>query len=246
MRSLQAWCVKHCSVGGLRSGLIPGTGEEQLCSKGNVATYNGSDKFGRAQTYPLGGKTLGGYSSRMVVDERFGVLLPESVPLEKAGPLMCAGVTLFDPLRRYGATKGKKVGIVGMGGLGEMGVLIAKALGVEVTAISRGDKKKAMALGHCGADHYLDSTDAEAMKKAAGSFDLLLNTIPTNHDYSMYTRLTARAGGKHILLGLHNGIGAAAIVDGLTFGNSRVKMSGISIGGVLATGCAMLFSCEWF
>lgn len=105
-------------------------GEEQKCTKGNVATYNGQgNKFGRAQTYPPDGSTLGGYSTQMVVHERFGIKVPEGYPLEFAGPVMCAGVTLYDPLKRYGAKQGTKVGIVGLGGLGQMGIRVAKAMG---------------------------------------------------------------------------------------------------------------------
>jgi D-arabinose 1-dehydrogenase-like Zn-dependent alcohol dehydrogenase len=207
-------------------------GEEQKCAKGNIATYNGRDKHGRAATFPAGGATLGGYTQRMVVHERFGILLPGGYPLEYAGPVMCAGVTLFDPLRRYGATKGTKVGIVGLGGLGQMGVRIAKALGCTVTALSRLEAKRALAT-ECGADAFIATDDAAAMQAAVGTLDLILNTIPSDHDYHAYTKLCARKGGKHVILGLNNALGAALIVDGATFGASRVKMSGI--GGIEAT-----------
>jgi D-arabinose 1-dehydrogenase-like Zn-dependent alcohol dehydrogenase len=207
-------------------------GEEQKCSKGNIATYNGRNKHGRAATFPEGGATLGGYTTRMVVHERFGIRLPEGYPLEYAGPVMCAGVTLFDPLRRYGATKGTKVGVVGLGGLGQMGIRIAKAMGCTVTALSRLEAKRALAT-ECGADAFVPSDDAAAMAAAAGSLDLVLNTIPSDHDYHAYSKLCARKGGKHVLLGLNNALGAAMMVDGLTFGASRVKMSGI--GGIEAT-----------
>ena len=207
-------------------------GEEQKCSKGNIATYNGKDKFGRAQTYPPGGATLGGYTTKMVVHERFGIKIPEGYPLEYAGPVMCAGVTLYDPLKRYGAKAGTKVGVVGLGGLGQMGIRVAKAMGCVVTAISRGDAKRSLATD-CGADAYVSSTDDKAMAAIHGTLDLVLNTIAADHDYSMYTKLTAKAGGKHIILGLNNGLGAAMMVDALTFGSSRIKMSGI--GGITAT-----------
>jgi D-arabinose 1-dehydrogenase-like Zn-dependent alcohol dehydrogenase len=207
-------------------------GEEQKCAKGQTATYNGQNKHGRATTFPAGGATLGGYTTQMVVHERFGIRLPEGYPLEFAGPVMCAGVTLFDPLRRYGATAGTKVGIVGLGGLGQMGVRIAKAMGCSVTALSRLEAKRALAT-ECGADAFISSDDAAAMAAAAGTLDLVLNTIPADHDYHAYTKLCARKGGKHIVLGLNNALGAAMMIDGLTFGASRVKMSGI--GGIEAT-----------
>jgi uncharacterized zinc-type alcohol dehydrogenase-like protein len=207
-------------------------GEEQLCSKGNIATYNGRNKFGRAETYPAGGATLGGYTTKMVVHERFGIKLPEGYPLEFAGPVMCAGVTLFDPLRRYGAGPGKRVAIIGLGGLGQMGVRIAKAMGCHVTAVSRLPAKKALA-DDCGADAFLASADEAAMRGAHNSVDLVLNTIPADHDYHAFSKLCVRAGGKQIILGLNSALAGALVVNGLTCGASRVKMSGI--GGIEAT-----------
>jgi hypothetical protein len=125
-------------------------GEEQMCSK-QVATYNGKDFSGRAATGPGAPQhTLGGYSDKMVVHERFAIIIPKTYPLECAGPVMCAGVTLFDPLRRYGAGKGTRVAIVGVGGLGQMGIRIAKALGCVVTAITRTAGKADFAR-ECGA-----------------------------------------------------------------------------------------------
>jgi uncharacterized zinc-type alcohol dehydrogenase-like protein len=210
-------------------------GEEQKCSAkhGNVATYNGRDRYGRAASWPVGGPTVGGYSSAHVVHERFAVKIPAEYPLASAGPVMCAGVTLFDPLRRYGATVGTKVAIVGVGGLGTMGIKIAKAMGAEVTAISRGASKEAYCRA-AGADHFIDSKDAVAMAAAHGTLNLVMNTISANHDYHAYTQLlVAGPAGKHVILGLNNALGAAVLVDKLTFGRSRVKMSGI--GGIEAT-----------
>jgi D-arabinose 1-dehydrogenase-like Zn-dependent alcohol dehydrogenase len=167
-------------------------GEEQMCTGGgNVGTYNGRDKHGRAAQFPAGGPTVGGYATSHVVHEKFAIALPRAYPLECAGPVMCSGVTLFDPLRRYGATVGTRVGVVGMGGLGTMGVKIAKAMGCTVTAISRGPAKEAFARS-CGADAYLSSTDAKAMAAAAGSLDLVLNTISANHDFHQVRCFEAR------------------------------------------------------
>ena len=141
-------------------------------------------------------------------------------------------MTLYDPLKRYGAKAGTKVGVVGLGGLGQMGIRVAKAMGCVVTAISRGETKRGLATD-CGADAYVSSADAGGMAACRGTLDLVLNTIACDHDYSAYTKLTAKAGGKHIILGLNNGLGAAMMLDSLTFGSSRVKMSGI--GGIQAT-----------
>ena len=217
------------------------SGEEQKCMK-QVATYLGKDNgSGRAATYPAGGHTIGGYSSRMVVDENFAVRIPEGYPLECAGPVMCAGVTMYDPLvkvlgggRLSGDTTalaGKRVGVVGLGGLGAMGMKIAKALGCEVSAISRTRSKEAFAR-ECGASSFVVSGDAAAMTTARRSLDLILNTVPTYHDYCAYNGLLAK-GGKQVLLGLHKGLGGAMVVNALTGGRSKVMMSGI--GGVAAT-----------
>jgi len=145
---------------------------------------------------------------------------------------MCAGVTLFDPLRRYGAKEGTRVGIVGLGGLGQMGISVAKALGCHVTAVSRGETKRDLAT-QLGAASFIDSRNAESMSAAHGTLDLVLNTIPFDHDYNAYTRLLTPGKGTHVVLGLNNTIAAALLVDGLTCGRSRVKMSGI--GGIEAT-----------
>ena len=207
-------------------------GEEQKCSQ-QVGTYNGRDNgSGRAASHPPGSQTLGGYTTTMVVHEHFAIKIPESYPLEFAGPVMCAGITMYDPLVRYGATKGTKLGVVGLGGLGQMGVRLGKALGCEVTAISRGEGKRALAT-ECGADHYLVSSDAKAMEAAHGTLDLILNTISTDHDYHAYTKLTTHTGGKHIVLGLNSVLGAALLVDTVVCGASRVKFSGI--GGIKNT-----------
>ena len=208
-------------------------GEEQMCAK-QVSTYNGKDFSGRAASGPgAPAHTLGGYTTKMVVHERFAVVIPKSYPLELAGPVMCAGVTLFDPLRRHGAGPGTRVGVVGVGGLGQFGVALAKALGCTVTAITRSPAKAAFARS-LGADTVVVSTDAADMARAraARALDLVLNTIPTEHDYHAYTALLA-AGGKQVMLGLNTGLVAGMAVGAITCGRSRVIGSGI--GGIEAT-----------
>jgi len=205
-------------------------GEEQMCSKQNTATYGGVDKFGRAAVFPKGSKTLGGYTTKMVVNYKFAVLIPEDYPLESAGPVMCAGVTLYDPLKRYGAKAGSVVAIVGIGGLGDMGIRVAKALGCVVTAISSTASKEGLAKA-AGADSYICSTDTAAMAAAAGKFDLVLNTIPAEHDYNIYTPLLLRSG-KHVILGLNSAIVGATVASGVVCG-TRFRASGI--GGIKAT-----------
>ena len=218
-------------------------GEEQMCSK-QVATYNGKDFSGRAATGPgAPPHTLGGYTDKMVVHERFAVIIPKTYPLECAGPVMCAGVTLFDPLRRHGAGKGTRVAIVGVGGLGQMGIRIAKAMGCVVTAITRSAGKADFAR-ECGADEVIVSTSAEQMAKArrARALDLVLNTIPVEHDYSPFTALLS-GGGKQVMLGLNTGLIAGFAVNAMCCGRSRVTGSGI--GGIEATQ-AVIDLCDKF
>ena len=208
-------------------------GEEQKCSQ-QVATYNGKDRSGRAAYGPGAPQhTLGGYTDKFVVHERFAIVIPKTYPLECAGPVMCAGVTLFDPLRRYGAGKGTRVGIVGIGGLGQMGIQLSKVLGCHVTAITRSPNKAAFAR-KCGADAVIvSSSPAEmAAARAAHALDLILDTIPVEHDYTVFSALLARKG-KLVMLGLGSGLIAGIVVDAMLGGASRVKGSGI--GGIEAT-----------
>eukprot|EP00501_MAST-03F_sp_TOSAG23-6_P000951 GSMAST32.ASY1.ANO1.987.1 assembled CDS len=195
-------------------------GEEQKCKK-CVSTYQGQDNgSGRAQTYPENGMTLGGYSTTMVVNEHFAIKIPKEYPLEFAGPVMCAGVTMYDPLRRQNAGRGTRVGIVGLGGLGQMGVSIAKVMGCFVTVISRSQAKSTFA-EELGAHNFLLSTSLEGMKRSRKSLDIILNTIPVAHDYNIYKQLLA-TGGKQVLLGLHPALAAAMIVDQITCHHSKI------------------------
>lgn len=202
-------------------------GNEQLCSK-QIATYQGKDVSGRAAMADKDMLTCGGYTSKMVVHERFCIKIPKSYPLDKAGPIMCSGVTMYEPLQTYGAKEGTRVGIVGLGGLGVIGVKIAKALGCVVTAFSRTEKKKEFALS-CGADAY-----AIAGETVDPPLDLIINTIPVNHDTSVYTKCLANDGkGVHVVLGLHASALAAMTLAKLPFVKFRVKFS--AIGGIKNT-----------
>ncbi|MGH7748284.1 MAG: NAD(P)-dependent alcohol dehydrogenase [Candidatus Dormibacteria bacterium] len=142
-------------------------GEEQYCLRGNVGTYGGV----------LDGKpTDGGYSEKIVVDEKYVLGIPEGIELDVAAPLLCAGITLYSPLRHWGAGPGKNVAIVGMGGLGHMGVKIAHALGAEVTVLSQSLSKKEDG-ERFGADHYYATSDDATFEQLAGTFDLIVNTV---------------------------------------------------------------------
>lgn len=126
--------------------------------------------------------TLGGYSGSMVVHERYVIKVPHDMPLEKVGPLLCAGITVYDPMRQWGATTGKPmvIGVAGIGGLGTLGIKIAKSFGHRVVAISSSNKKEAMAKDK-GADAFVVSTDPKSMETEEGKLDLLLNTISAGH-----------------------------------------------------------------
>lgn len=185
------------------------SGEENKCSE-FIVTYGAKDKgSGRAETAPKGSHTRGGYSTKLVVIERFGIIIPAAYPLEMAGPVMCAGITVYDPLKRSGAKAGTRVGIIGLGGLGTMGLKLATALGCKVTAISRTNKKEELAK-KAGAETYVVSGDPESMRKAAGTLDLILNTISIEHDWGAYHKLLDK-GGTQVMLGMHTGTAAAML-----------------------------------
>jgi alcohol dehydrogenase (NADP+) len=200
-------------------------GNEHKCKKGMVGTYGGKDKHGRAKPFPEDSSIMGGYTSIHVVHERFAVIIPKSYDLKYAGPVMCAGITMYDPLKVQGVTKGTNVGIVGLGGLGEMGIKIANVMGANVYAISRSPGKKDYAI-KCGASQFIVSTNLNDVKANQGKLDLILNTVPFYHDYTFYKQLLKRTG-KQVILGLHAGIGAGMIVPKISCCKSRLIMSGI-------------------
>jgi uncharacterized zinc-type alcohol dehydrogenase-like protein len=157
-------------------------GEEQYCLEGNVGTYNSVDKYGD------GKPTYGGYSTHIVVTENFVVKIPDGIELDVAAPLLCAGITLYSPLRHWGAGKGKQVAIVGLGGLGHMGVKLAHALGAEVTVLSRSLSKKVDGL-KLGADHYFATEDQATFEHLNKHFDLIINTVSAKIDVNAYLGL---------------------------------------------------------
>lgn len=157
-------------------------GFEQYCLRGNVGTYDSIDIYGD------GKQTQGGYSSHIVVTENFVVTIPEGIPLENAAPLLCAGITTYSPLRHWNAGPGKKVAVLGLGGLGHMAVKIGHALGAEITVLSRTLNKKEEGLT-LGADHYYATEDPETFKTLAGTFDLIINTVSAQVDLNAYLSL---------------------------------------------------------
>ncbi|MFZ3499956.1 NAD(P)-dependent alcohol dehydrogenase [Streptomyces sp. 5.8] len=143
-------------------------GQEQFCAKGMTGTYNALDKNGEP--------TYGGYSTHVVVDENYTVRIPDGLPLDVAAPLLCAGITLYSPLKHWKAGPGKQVAVVGLGGLGHMGVKIAHALGAEVTVLSQTLRKQEDGL-KLGADHFYATNDEATFKELAGRFDLIVSTV---------------------------------------------------------------------
>jgi uncharacterized zinc-type alcohol dehydrogenase-like protein len=195
---------------------------EQFCPN-RVLTYNSPDKH-------LGGVTYGGYAESIVVDEHFVLRIPSNLELAGAAPLLCAGITTYSPLRHWGVTKGKKVGVVGLGGLGHMGVKLAHALGAHVVVFTTSPGKKDDAL-RLGADEIVVSRNSNEMEKHAGTFDFILDTVSAEHDINGYLNLLAR-DGNITLVGAPPqplDVAAFALIGG------RHSLSGSSIGGLRET-----------
>lgn len=166
---------------------------EQYCLAGNSGTYNSFERDGKTPTQ-------GGYSNVIVVDENYVLRIPKALPLDKAAPLLCAGITLYSPLMHWKAGPGKKVGIMGLGGLGHMGVKIARALGAEVTVFSHSNKKRADAM-NMGAHHFVATQENGALKPHTGAFDLLINTIAADINMADYFKLL-KLDGSLVVVGL--------------------------------------------
>jgi alcohol dehydrogenase (NADP+) len=197
-------------------------GLEQFCPNMTL-TYNFPDKH-------LGGVTYGGYSDSIVVDQRFVLRVPSNLKLAGAAPLLCAGITTYSPLRHWGVTQGKKVGIVGLGGLGHMGVKFAHALGAHVVVFSTSPNKKEDAL-RLGADEVVLSRNADEMQKHAGSFNFILDAVSANHDIGAYINLLRRDGNLTLVGVPEKPLAVSAF--GLIMG--RRSLSGSPIGGIPET-----------
>jgi alcohol dehydrogenase (NADP+) len=197
-------------------------GLEQFCPNPTL-TYNFPDKH-------LGGVTYGGYSDSVVVDERFVLHVPSNLSLAGTAPLLCAGITTYSPMRHWGVTKGKKVGVVGLGGLGHMGVKFADALGAHVVVFTTSPRKKDDAL-RLGADEVVVSSNAAEMQKHAGSFDFILDAVSADHDINAYIQLLRRDGNLTLVGAPEKPLAVAAF--GLLFG--RRSLSGSPIGGLPET-----------
>jgi alcohol dehydrogenase (NADP+) len=197
-------------------------GLEQFCPN-PVFTYNFPDKH-------LGGVTYGGYSDSIVVDQRFVLRAPSNLNLAGVAPLLCAGITTYSPMRHWGVTKGKKVGVVGLGGLGHMGVKFAHALGAHVVVFTTSPNKKDDAL-RLGADEVVVSRNADEMAKHAGSFDFILDAVSADHDVNAFISLLARDGNLTLVGAPEKPLAISAF--GLIMG--RHSVSGSPIGGLPET-----------
>jgi alcohol dehydrogenase (NADP+) len=198
-------------------------GLEQYCVEGPTMTYNSIEKDG--ETY-----TQGGYSDKIVVDENYVLRLPDNISLDSAAPLLCAGVTTYSPLIHWNAGPGKRVGIIGLGGLGHMGVKIAHALGAEVTVLSHSLKKKEDGI-RMGADNFYATSDPDTFKKLEAYFDLIINTLSVEADWDDYLNLL-RLDGTMVVVG---NSGKKSPVSPSTLISGRRNLAGSVIGGIKET-----------
>jgi uncharacterized zinc-type alcohol dehydrogenase-like protein len=195
-------------------------GLEQYCVEGMTGTYN---------TYERDGKTvaMGGYSDKFVINEEYAVHVPQNLDLAGVAPLMCAGITLYSPLKNWKAGPGKKVGIIGLGGLGHMGVKFASALGAETTVFSHSPSKEADAK-KMGAHHFVSTKDVNNLKKLEKQYDLLLNTVSADIDLEPYLQML-KLDGTLVVIGLP---GKPYAINAGTLLGQRRSLAGSMIGGI--------------
>ncbi len=211
-----------CFVDSCRECEACAAGEEQYCHAGASFTYNSREQDRITPTY-------GGYSTLITVDESYVLKIPDGIPLERAAPLLCAGITTYSPLRHFGVQRNDSIAIVGLGGLGHMAVKLGKALGAHVTVLSHSQSKREDAFT-LGADHFIITRDAEVFTQHAGRFSLILDTVSAQHDYNAYLNLLRR-DGTMVLVGLPDPTPLAA--GSLIM--RRRRLAGSLIGGIRET-----------
>ncbi len=212
-----------CMVDSCRACPPCGEGLEQFCLKGNAPTYNGTEMDRKTPTY-------GGYSTQIVVDERFTLRIPDRLDPAGAAPLLCAGITTYSPLRQFGCKPGDRVGVVGLGGLGHMAVKLAKSMGAVVTVLSTSESKAADAR-RLGADDFAVTKNGDTFTKLAGKLDLIVDTVSAPHDYNAYLGLL-RPRRAMVLVGAPPG--AAALHPFSLIMGGR-QLAGSLIGGIAET-----------
>lgn len=195
-------------------------GLQQYCEEGMTGTYNGYERDGKTVA-------MGGYSNRFVINENYAVHVPANLPLDGVAPLLCAGITLYSPIKHWNVGPGKRVAVMGLGGLGHMGVKFAVALGAEVTVLSHSPSKEADAKA-MGAHHFVSTKDPEVFKTHAKSFDVILNTVSAEVDINQYLNLLAQ-DGTLVVIGLPGK--PYAVHVGALLG-ARRSMAGSMIGGI--------------
>lgn len=208
-------------------------GYEQHCLNGATFTYNSTDKHDRLPTY-------GGYSKRMVVREKFVLRVPEGLDPAGAAPLLCAGITTWEPLQQWKIGAGSRVAVVGLGGLGHMALKLAKALGADVTLFTRSPGKENDAR-QLGADHVVLSTDPQQMAGVEGIYDLIIDTVPYEHDVNPYLP-TLNINGTLVLVGYMGPLTEPVSAGSLVFG--RKAIAGSFIGGIASTQAMLNFCGE--
>jgi alcohol dehydrogenase (NADP+) len=212
-----------CLVDSCRECASCKAGLEQYCEKGMIGTYNAYERDGKTVTY-------GGYSERIVTREEFVLSVSDRLDLARTAPLLCAGITTYSPLRHANVGKGQRVGVVGLGGLGHMGVKLARAFGAEVTVFTTSEKKRADAIA-LGAHEVTLSTDAKAMAAQAGRFDFILDTVSAPHDYDPLVN-ALRRDGRMTLVGAPP---SPAKITGFGLIMQRRSVGGSLIGGIPET-----------
>lgn len=222
-----------CLVDSCRSCASCNAGLEQYCTGGSVFTYNGEDKHDGSITY-------GGYSDHVVVSDRFVVKVPEGMDPANAAPMLCAGITTYSPLKHVGVKKGDRVGVVGMGGLGHLGVKFAKAMGAEVIVFTRSENKVEEAKSHGASEVVVTSKDG-AFESVAGSLDYVLDTVPVNHDFNPYVS-ALKIDGTYIVVGQMTPIEMPLDPAQLVMG--RRSLMGSLIGGLPETQEVLDFAAE--
>ena len=206
-------------------------GDEQYCENGFTPTYNGRERDSKEPTH-------GGYSTQIVVNDKFVVSIPENLDLKGVAPLLCAGITTYSPLRHWKIGSGHKVAVAGIGGLGHMGIKFARALGADVTVFTTSQNKVEDAL-RLGAHQVVISSDREAMKAVRNSFDFVLSTVPTTHDLAPYLK-TLKRDGQMIIVGALEPVG----LNGGLLVSHRRNVAGSNIGGMAETQEMLNFCAE--
>jgi alcohol dehydrogenase (NADP+) len=198
-------------------------GLEQYCVEGATWTYDAVERDGKTRTY-------GGYSNKIMVDENYVLQIPDNLSLDRSAPLLCAGITLYSPLTHWKAGPGKKVAIIGLGGLGHIGVKIAHALGAEVTVLSHSFEKEEQAKRML-ADDFYSTSDPSTFKKLRGYFDVIINTVSVVLDFNKYMKLLA-LDGTMVLVGLPE---SAISIGPFSLTSARRSLAGSAVGGIRET-----------